>query len=81
MQSGGLILVILGILVVYGAVTGKLDCFLSALATCYSSGADAGATATQTSLSGVPTPALPSFNNPFPMPKGGLETRAGLIFS
>ncbi len=79
MQTGGLILVILGIIVVYGAVTGKLDCFLTALNTCYS--ADTGAAATQTSLPGVSSPGLPSLNIPTLSAPSIGQQQAALIFS
>lgn len=43
MQTGGLILILIGVVVLYGAVTGKLDIFLTALNTAYQHGNDTGA--------------------------------------
>lgn len=40
MQASGLLLIVVGILVLFAAVTGKLDCFLIALKTCYEQGSN-----------------------------------------
>lgn len=76
MQTGGLILILVGVVVVYGAVTGKLDIFLTALNTAYQHGNETGgAAATPASLTvpQIQSPILPSFKTPTFTQQGAKE--------
>jgi hypothetical protein len=76
MQSGGLILILIGLLVLFGAVTGKLDCFLTALNTCYSQGATTDSNVNyQPSTNAPKAPTMPTPANP------KLSTGATMIFT
>lgn len=62
MGTGAIIVVVLGLLLLYGGVTGKLDCFLQALESCRAAQAaqtnalGAGATTAPTTMPQILTP-------------------------